>query len=91
MSYIQFDKTKLINLEYSLSRELIRSNRSGAYGSTTIINCNTRKYHGLLVVPQPGLDDELHVLLSSFNETIIQHDADFNLGLRQSPGSNWQP
>ncbi len=91
MSYIQFDKTKLINLEYSLSRELIRSNRSGAYGSTTIISCNTRKYHGLLVVPQPGLDDELHILLSSFDETIIQNDAEFNLGLRKYPGGNWQP
>ncbi len=91
MSYIQFDKTRLINLEYALSRELIRANRSGAYGSTTIINCNTRKYHGLLVVPQPGIDDELHVLLSTLDETVIQHEAEFNLGLRKYPGGNWQP
>lgn len=91
MSYIQFDKTKLINLEYSLSRELIRSNRSGAYASTTIVGCNTRKYHGLLVVPQPNLDDELHVLLSALDETVIQHDAEFNLGLRKYPGGNWYP
>lgn len=91
MSYIKFDKTRLINLEYALSRELIRSNRSGAYGSTTIINCNTRKYHGLLVVPQPGIDDDLHVLLSALDETIIQHDEEFNLGLRKYPGGNWNP
>lgn len=91
MSYIQFDKTRLINLEYSLTRELIRSNRSGAYSSTTIINCNTRKYHGLLVVPQPQIDDDLHLLLSALDETVIQHDAEFNLGIRKYPGGNWQP
>ena len=91
MSYIKFDKTRLINLEYALSRELIRSNRSGAYSSTTITNSNTRKYHGLLVVPQPGIDDDLHVLLSALDESIIQHDAEFNLGLRKYPGGNWNP
>jgi predicted glycogen debranching enzyme len=91
MSYIQFDKTRLINLEYSLSREMIRSNRSGAYGSTTIINCNTRKYHGLFVVPQPNIDDDPHVLLSALDETVIQNDAEFNLALRKYPGGNWQP
>lgn len=91
MSYIQFDKTRLINLEYSLSLELIRSNRSGAYASTSIINSNTRKYHGLLVVPQPGLDDELHVLLSGLDETVIQHDTEFHFGLHKYPGGNWNP
>ncbi len=49
MGYITFDKQQLINLEYSLQKELLRSNRSGSYASTTIIGCNTRKYHGLLV------------------------------------------
>jgi predicted glycogen debranching enzyme len=91
MSYIKFDKTKLINLEYSLSRELIRSNRSGAYAGTTIVNSNTRKYHGLLVVPQTGIDNNLHVLLGALDETVIQHDAEFNLGFRKYPGGLWQP
>ena len=65
MSYIHFDKTQLINLNYSLDREIIRTNRGGSYTSTTIIGCNTRKYHGLLVSPQPQIDSQLHVLLSS--------------------------
>ncbi len=91
MSYIEFDKNQLINLEYSLSRELVRSNRSGAYATTTIINCNTRKYHGLLIAPQPGIDGENHVLLSTLDETIIQHDAEFNLGLHKFPGDNYSP
>ncbi len=83
MSYINFDKSQLINLEYSLSKELLRSNRGGSYASTTIINCNTRKYHGLLITPQPAIDDDNHVLLSSLDETIIQREAEFNLGIHK--------
>ena len=43
MSYLNFDKTLLINLERSLSKEMIRTNRAGAYNSTTLVDCNTRK------------------------------------------------
>jgi predicted glycogen debranching enzyme len=91
MSYINFDKYQLINLEYSLKREMLRSNRAGSYANTTIINCNTRKYHGLLVTPQPGIDNEMHVLLSSVDETIIQRDAEFNLGIHKYPGNIYNP
>jgi predicted glycogen debranching enzyme len=91
MSYIKFDKKQLVNLEYSLSRELIRSNRAGAYASITLVGCHTRKYHGLLVVPQPALDDDNHVLLSNFDETVIQHQAEFNLGIHKYPGGVYYP
>jgi predicted glycogen debranching enzyme len=90
MSYIHFDKTQLINLNYSLERETIRTNRSGAYTSTTIIGCNTRKYHGLLVVPQPQIDEQSHVFLSNVHDTVIQHGASFNLGISKFPG-NYSP
>jgi len=91
MSYIKFDKLQLVNLEYALRRELLRTSRTGAYGSTTIINCNTRRYHGLLVTPQQKLDNDLHVLLSSFDETIIQRDSAFNLGIHKFPGGIYRP
>lgn len=87
MSYIHFDKTQLINLNYSLDREIIRTNRGGCYTSTTIIGCNTRKYHGLLVAPQPQLDEQLHVMLSTIHETVIQRGASFNLGISKYPGN----
>lgn len=90
MSYIHFDKTQLINLNYSLEKEIIRANRSGCYTSTTIIGCNTRKYHGLLVVPQPQIDSQLHVMLSNIHETVIQHGSSFNLGIAKFPG-NYYP
>jgi predicted glycogen debranching enzyme len=85
MAYISFKKEELINLEFALGRELIRTNRAGSYSSSTIIGCNTRKYHGLLICPLPELDGERHVLLSNFDETIIQHGASFNLGIHKYP------
>jgi predicted glycogen debranching enzyme len=91
MDYIKFDKSQLVNLEYSLTREMLRSNRAGSYASTTIIGCNTRKYHGLLVAPQPQLDGGMHVLLSLLDETIIQHDQEFNLAIHKYKGEKFSP
>ena len=83
MSYLKFDKNLMINLEQSLPKEMLRTNMSGAYHCTTIVGCNTRKQHGLLVIPIPEMDDKAHVLLSSLDESVIQHGASFNLGLHQ--------
>ena len=91
MSYLRFEKAVMTNLQESLYRELLRTNRSGAYSSTTLVDCNTRKYHGLLVVPVPGLDDENHVLLSSLDCTVVQHGAEFNLGLHKYQGNTFSP
>ena len=91
MSYLRFEKAVMTNLEESLRRELLRTNRSGAYSSSTLVDCNTRKYHGLLVVPVPEIDDENHVLLSSLDCTVIQHGAEFNLGLHKYQGNNFSP
>lgn len=91
MSYLKFDKTQMTNLQDSLYKELLITNESGAYCSTTLVGCNIRKYHGLLVVPVPNLDDENHVLLSSLDETVVQHGAEFNLGLHKYQGDNYSP
>ena len=91
MSYLKFEKAMMTNLQDSLPRELLRTNRSGAYSCSTIVDCNTRKYHGLLVVPVPGMDDDNHVLLSSLDPTVIQHGAAFNLGLHKYQGDNFSP
>ena len=91
MSYLKFEKALMTNLQESLPKELLRTNRSGAYSCSTIVDCNTRKYHGLLVVPVPELDDDNHVLLSSLDVTVIQHGAEFNLGLHKYQGNNFSP
>ena len=91
MSYLKLEKALMTNLDESLRREILRTNRSGAYSCSTVVDCNTRKYHGLLVVPVPELDDENHVLLSSLDCTVIQHGAEFNLGVHKYQNNNFYP
>lgn len=91
MSYLRFEKALMTNLQDSLPKELLRTNRSGAYSCSTIVDCNTRKYNGLLVVPIPEIDDDNHVLLSSLDVTVVQHGAEFNLGLHKYQGNNFSP
>jgi hypothetical protein len=50
MGFLKFNKSELVNLEYSLKREIIAANESGAYCNMSIVACNTRRYHGLLVL-----------------------------------------
>ncbi|MDR1592358.1 MAG: amylo-alpha-1,6-glucosidase [Prevotellaceae bacterium] len=91
MNYLKFDKLLLTNLEKSRSKEVLRTNSLGGYSSTTIINCNTRKYHGLLVAPAPALDNDNHVFIAACDETIIQHGAEFNLAVREYQGNYFSP
>lgn len=91
MSYLKFDKNQLINLEQSLPKEMLRTNQAGAYHCTTLPGCNTRKQHGLLVIPIPEMGNKPHVLLSSLDETVIQHGAPFNLGLHRYQGGVYSP
>ena len=61
MAYLKFNKGELVNLEYSLKRELLSTNHAGGYMNTTIVCCNTRKYHGLLVLPVANFNNEKFV------------------------------
>jgi len=91
MGYIKFDKAHVVNLEYSLSREILRTNRAGSYSSTTIVGCNTRKYHGLLVCPVDALGGERHVLLSGLDSTVVSNGQSFNTGIRKYQGDHYSP
>lgn len=91
MSYLKFEKAQMTNLQEALRRELLRTNRSGAYSCSTVVDCNTRKYHGLLVVPVPEIDDDNHVLLSSLDATVVQHGAEFNLGVHKYQSGAFSP
>ena len=86
MAVLHFDKNELGNLEYSLQREMLSTNRAGGYMSTTIVCCNTRKYHVLMVCPKDDRDENNYVLLSSVDETVVQHEQSFNLAIHRFPG-----
>lgn len=79
------------NLDEALHREYIRTNRMGAYCCSSIVDCNTRKYHGSLVIPLPHLSRNNHVLLSSLDLSIVQHGVSFNLGLHHYGGDFFSP
>ena len=91
MCYLSFDRNQMTNLQESLNKEILLTNSRGSYCCTTVVGCNIRKYNGLLVVPVPALDDENHVLLSGLDETVIQHGAEFNLGVHKYQGDNYSP
>ncbi len=91
MSYIKFEKSQIVNLEYSLSREIIRTNRAGSYSCYTILGSNTRKYHGLLVCPVDEFGGERYVLLSAIDLTIVNNDSSFNTGIRKFKGDYYNP
>ena len=66
---MKYSKEEL-NLENGLKKEWLVTNGIGGFASSTIIGANTRKYHGLLVVPiiPPA---RRRLILSKIDESII--------------------
>ena len=81
MAFLKFNKSELVNLEYSLKREILVANKTGAYCNTSIVTCNTRRYHGLLAVPVDKLGGGNFILLSSLDESLVMGGKQFNLGI----------
>ena len=81
MAFLKFNKSELVNLSYSLKREIMLANKTGAYCNTSIVTCNTRRYHGLLAVPVEKFDGYRHMLLSSLDESLTLRGKRFNLGI----------
>ena len=90
MAFLKFNKSELVNLEYSLKREIIAANESGAYCNTSIVTCNTRRYHGLLAVPVQELGGGKYMLLSALDESLVLGGKQFNLGIH-CYGDTYEP
>ena len=90
MAFLKFNKSELVNLEYSLKREILEANRTGAYCNTSIVTCNTRRYHGLLAVPVDELGGGKYMLLSSLDESLVLNGKQFNLGIH-CYGDTYEP
>lgn len=72
----------LHDFEKSVNKEFIITNGIGGYASSTVIGCNNRKYHGLLVASNPSTL-ERKVTLANLDETITIGNEDFNLSTHQ--------
>ena len=90
MAFLKFNKSELVNLSYSLKREIICANKTGAYCNTSIIGCNTRRYHGLLAVTLDRFGGDRYLLLSDVDETLIVNGKQFNLGIH-CYGDTYEP
>ncbi len=79
-----FNKTVCQNLRKSLRQEWIETNSLGGYASSSLVCCNTRKYHGLLAVEladPPGR----FVLLSTLEESLSVAGREATFSCRKHP------
>lgn len=81
MAFLKFNKSELVNLSYSLGREIISAGKTGAYLNTSIVTCNTRRYHGLLAVTLDRFGGDRFMLLSAVDESLVVDGKQFNLGI----------
>lgn len=77
-----FDKAACQNTRRALHKEWLLTNGLGDYSSSSILYCNTRKYHGLLVAASPNGRE---VLLSTLEESIFGGGREFFISTRQHP------
>ena len=90
MAFLKFNKPELVNLSYSLKREILCANKTGAYCNSSIVTCNTRRYHGLLAVTLDRFGGDKYMLLSSLDESLIVDGKQFNLGIH-CYGDHYEP
>ncbi len=83
------DKPACQNIRKALRKEWLQTNGLGSYASSTIVGCNTRKYHGLLVAHVPHLALRF-VLLSTLEESVEGAGREFFFSSRKHPG-NYYP
>ena len=74
------DKAFLQNFTEAIQNEWLETNGLGGWSGSSIIGCNTRRYHGLLVAATKP-PTERTVLLSKLDETIVMGDEKFELGV----------
>ncbi len=78
------EKQDCQNLREGLRKEWIETNGLGDYASSSIVNCHTRRYHGLLVATlrEPA---GRYLLLSSYDETLSLEGRNFELSCHKYP------
>ncbi len=69
-----------------LAREWLMANRIGAYASSTVIGCNTRRYHGLLVAATSPPMGRI-TALSTVMEELAAGALRYELATNEFPGA----
>jgi predicted glycogen debranching enzyme len=82
---LHISRDECVNTETATRKEWIDVNGLGGYASSTIINCHTRKYHGLLVAALKEPKGRF-VLLSKVETSVLANDREFLLSSNKYPG-----
>ncbi len=79
----------LLQIEKALSREWLQTDGLGGYASNTVLDCPTRRYHGLLAAAI-GERGERFLFLSRFEESVHGGEKSFHLSMCRYRGL-WFP
>jgi len=82
---IRLDRNELLDLQISMKKEYLLTNGKGGYCSSTIHDCHTRKYHGMLVLPVESLEMTFS-FISKIEVNAVIEGKDFNLSTNKFPG-----
>ncbi len=85
MKRFAIDEHSCSDIEKALTLEWLDTNGLGGYASSTILSCNTRKYHGLLVANLKAPKGR-HVLLSWIEDAVLAEGEKIFLSCCQYPG-----
>jgi len=86
---IHLERESLLDPERSLAREWLETDGLGGYASSTVLQCPTRRYHGLLVAAVPGLAKR-HNFLARLEETFHGGGKTFAISMARYPNL-WNP
>ncbi|MES1220782.1 MAG: glycogen debranching enzyme N-terminal domain-containing protein, partial [Bacteroidota bacterium] len=76
---LQKDKSILQNYAEAIQCEWLETNGLGGWSGSSIIGCNTRRYHGLLVAATVPPAERMN-LVSKLDETLIIGGEKYELG-----------
>jgi predicted glycogen debranching enzyme len=79
------NNSELNNYHDAIQHEWLETNGLGGWASSSIIGCNTRRYHGLLIAATNPPADRM-ALVSKLDETIVINDEKFELGTNDYGG-----
>src|ERR1700730_11112348 len=83
------DISTLHNFDEAIRHEWLETNGLGGWSGSSIIGCNTRRYHGLLIAATKPPTERM-ALVSKLDETIVINDQRFELGTNDY-GNTVQP
>src|SRR4051812_46879423 len=79
LTMLHKDKSLLNNYEQAIQCEWLETNGLGGWSSSSIIGCNTRRYHGLLIAATVPPTERMN-LVSKLDEAIIVNNQRYELG-----------